>query len=293
VAETWFWLTLICAFSLATADAATKAWLQGYSTRELSLVRLGVTGLVMLPLVGDPRDLAAQPPAFWLWIAALLPLEIGAMLLYVRSIRDYPLSLTLPYLAFTPVFVILTGYLLLEERVSLLGGLGILLVVAGAWLLNQEHADPRNWRSWALPLRAILVNPGSRMMLGVAFLYSLTSVMGKGAMQYMAPEHFGAFYFLLLGIASLVVLALPAPRVLRGIWRRPWAMLAVSLFNAVMVYTHFLALQLVEVAYMIAVKRTSLLFGILYGALIFGERGLGPHLVAGMLMLGGVFLIVS
>jgi drug/metabolite transporter (DMT)-like permease len=292
VVETWLWLTLICAFSLATADAATKAWLQGYSARELSLVRLGVTGLVMLPLVGDPSDLAGQPPAFWLWIAALLPLEIGAMLLYMRSIRDYPLSLTLPYLAFTPVFVMLTGYLLLAERVSLPGAFGILLVVAGAWLLNQEHADPRNWRSWALPLKAILVNPGSRMMLGVAFLYSLTSVMGKGAMQYMAPEHFGAFYFLLLGIASLTVLAVPAPRILRGIWRRPWAMLAVSLFNAVMVYTHFLALQLVEVAYMIAVKRTSLLFGILYGALIFGERGLGPHLVAGGLMIGGVFLIL-
>jgi drug/metabolite transporter (DMT)-like permease len=42
---------------------------------------------------------------------------------------------------------------------------------------------------------------------------------------------------------------------------------------------------------MIAVKRTSLLFGILYGALLFHERGLGMHLVAGTLMLGGVFLI--
>ena len=51
------------------------------------------------------------------------------------------------------------------------------------------------------------------------------------------------------------------------------------------------AVQRVEVAYMIAVKRSSLLFGIIYGALIFRERGLGAHLLAGMLMLGGVFLI--
>jgi drug/metabolite transporter (DMT)-like permease len=292
VVDDWLWLALICAFSLATADAATKAWLKSYSARELALVRLGVTGLVMIPLLGDPADLAGYPRAFWLWVFALLPLEMGAMLLYMRSIRDYPLSLTLPYLAFTPVFVILTGFLFLGERASLMGSLGILLVVAGAWLLNQEHSDPRHWQSWALPLKAILVNPGSRMMLGVAFLYSLTAVMGKGAMQYMPPEQFGAFYFLLLGLASAVVFGLSAPRVLKGVWRRPWAVLAVSLFNAVMVYTHFLALQRVEVAYMIAVKRTSLLFGILYGAIVFGERGLGPHLIAGTLMVCGVFLIL-
>jgi uncharacterized membrane protein len=96
----------------------------------------------------------------------------------------------------------------------------------------------------------------------------------------------------LLGVAAAVIFALPSPRILAGIWRRPAAVLTVSLLNAVMVYTHFLALQLVEVAYMIAVKRTSLLFGILYGALIFGERGLGPHLVAGALMICGVFLIL-
>ena len=61
---------------------------------------------------------------------------------------------------------------------------------------------------------------------------------------------------------------------------------------AVMAYTHFLALQQVEVAYMIAVKRTSLLFGILYGALLFKETGLTRRLPAGVLMVAGVALIL-
>jgi drug/metabolite transporter (DMT)-like permease len=289
----WLFLSLLCAFSLACADAATKAWLSSYSARELTLVRLAITGLLMSPLLSGIGPLADLPPVFWFWIAALVPLEMAAMLLYMRAIRDHPLSLTLPYLAFTPVFVILTGQLLLGEKVSLGGGAGILLVVAGAWLLNLEHADLGNWRGWLAPLRAILYDPGSRMMLGVALLYSLTSAMGKRAMQYMAPERFGAFYFVLLGFAVLLFFALPRPRTIIRIWRRPLGVLAVSLFSAAMVYTHFLALQLVEVAYMIAVKRTSLLFGILFGALFFNERGLGMHLVAGGLMLGGVFLIAS
>ena len=69
---------------------------------------------------------------------SIVPLEILAMLLYIRAIRDYPLSQTLPYLAFTPVFVTVTGYLLLGETLSGRGLLGILLVVAGAWLLLHQ-----------------------------------------------------------------------------------------------------------------------------------------------------------
>jgi drug/metabolite transporter (DMT)-like permease len=287
----WLSLSLVCAFSLASADAATKAWLRDYSARELSLVRLGLTGLLMAPLLTDLGPLADLPRAFWLWVLALVPLEVAAMLLYMQAIRDHPLSLTLPYLAFTPVFVILTGFLLLGERVSFKGAGGVSLVVIGAWLLNVRHARLREWRSWGAPLAAIVYEPGSRMMLSVALLYSLTATMGKGALQYMAPKHFGAFYFALLGVVVTLLFAAPRPRMLKSIWRRPWGVLAVTACNATMVYTHFLALQRVEVAYMIAVKRSSLLFGILYGAVFFRERDLASHLLAGVLMVVGVSLI--
>ena len=61
----------------------------------------------------------------------------------------------------------------------------------------------------------------------------------------------------------------------------------------IMIVTHFLALQQVETAYMIAVKRTSLVFGILFGVLWFGETRLRGKLLAGSLMLGGVAIITA
>lgn len=252
---------------------------------------MGLTGILLTPLLADAPRLSDLPLAFWGWVLALVPLEMAAMLLYMRAIRDHPLALTLPYLAFTPVFVILTGFVLLGERVSAAGAGGILLVVAGTWLLNAGHARGNDWRTWLAPLGAIVHEPGARMMLAVALLYSLTSAMGKGALRYMAPEDFGAFYFVLLGAAAVMLFALPAPGILLRIWRRPWAVVTVAALSAVMVYTHFLAIQQVEVAYMIAVKRTSLLFGILYGALLFREANLAGHALAGAIMLAGVFLI--
>ena len=287
----WLPLALLSAFSVASVDAATKAWLQGFSARELTLVRLGGAGLLMTPLLADLPPLRTLPAPFWGWLAALVPLELAAMLLYMRAIRDHPLSLTLPYLAFTPVFAIVVAWLLLGERVSLQGAGGILMVVAGAWLHNGDRAG-RNWRIWADPLRAILRGPGSRLMLAVAAIYAVTSTLGKGAMTYMAPEDFGAFYFAVLGISVVLLFALPRPGSLLKIARRPLPVLAVAALMASMAYSHFLALQQAEVAYMIAVKRTSLLFGILYGALIFREPGLARRLPAGGLMVAGVALIL-
>ncbi|EXJ13643.1 EamA family transporter [Imhoffiella purpurea] len=101
----WITLALLCAFSLASADAATNAWLQGFSALELLVVRFCVPALLLSPLLPDMPPIGEIPLAFWGWIGLLIPLELIAMLVYMAAIRDHPLSQTLPYLAFSPVFV--------------------------------------------------------------------------------------------------------------------------------------------------------------------------------------------
>jgi drug/metabolite transporter (DMT)-like permease len=287
----WLPLTLACALALASADALTKRTLAGRDTRELALVRLTLPGALLLPWF-FAQPLPALPPAFWAWIAALLPAEIVAMLIYQRAIRDHPLALTVPYLAFTPVLVTVTGWVVLGESVSAGGLAGILLVTAGGWLLNAGLYERGGlWRNIVAPLRAIWDNPGSRQMLGVAAIYAFTSVGGKRAMAYVGPSQFAALYFALLGAVTLMLFAPTRPARLRVFVERPVASLGVGVLMAVMVTTHFLAIESVEAAYMIAVKRTSLVFGILYGALLFGERHLGRNLVAGAFMVAGVAMI--
>jgi drug/metabolite transporter (DMT)-like permease len=286
----WLPLTLLCALSLATADAVTKRYLSDYTSTELLVIRFAVTALILAPafLVLPVPEFPSQ---FWGWLLLLVPLEIIAMLLYVRAIRDSPLSLTLPYLAFTPVFAVLIGYLFLGEMVSAKGLMGIVLVVVGAYLLNIEQLYSSQGRDLCAPLRAIARNSGSRIMLFVAMIYSVTSVAGKGALQYVSASFFGVFYFSLLGTVVLIGFFTMRPRQLRLLWRRPLVHFTVGALMAVMVITHFLAISEVEVAYMIAVKRTSLIFGIIYGAFLFKEKQLGSKLVAGALMVAGVALV--
>ena len=65
------------------------------------VVRLGLSGLLLTPWVLT-FDLPALPPPFWGWLALIMPLEIVAMLMYMKAIRDHPLALTVPYLAPSP-----------------------------------------------------------------------------------------------------------------------------------------------------------------------------------------------
>ena len=286
----WFWLALTCAFSLATADALTKKYLGDYTASELALVRFVGTGLLLSPLLLW-QPLPPLPAVAWAWLAVAVPLEILAMLLYMRAIRDGPLALTLPYLAFTPALTTLTGYLILGEQVSGKGLGGILLIVAGAYLLNLEAGAGRSRRAWLAPLQAIGREPGSRLMLLVAAIYSLTSVVGKKLLAFIPVPAFGPFYYALVGGLTLILFSFKQPGIGQVLWRRPGPQLAIAALLSVMVITHFLAISRVEAAYMIAVKRTSLLFGIGYGALWFGEKQLAQHLLAGALMLLGVALL--
>jgi len=56
--------------------------------------------------------------------------------------------------------------------------------------------------------------------------------------------------------------------------------------------TYVLGLSLAKVAYVISVRRLSVLFGVFYGFVLFKESGLGERLAGALLMLAGFVLIV-
>lgn len=286
----WFGLALICAASVAAADAASKRMFQNYATGEMAIVRFGLPALLLLPL------LAFQPPtlppaAFWYWVLPAIPLEILAEALYIRALRGSPLYLCLPMLALTPLSTSLVGYLLLGESPNAGGLAGIALLVAGAYALNIEQARAAQPMTWFAPIGAIARSSGARAMLAVAALWSVTAVLSKGAMAHMPATGFAPFYVGMVGLANLLFFGTRAPRAWRPLLDAPLPVLLVAGLLATSYLAHYAALAQVETAYMIAVKRTSILFGILWGALLFGERRLRQHLAAGGIMVAGLALL--
>lgn len=284
---TWFLLSLTAALGLATADALTKRFFSDLAPYRMGVVRiLSTAPWMVLALLFLPRAVPDQ--TFWLAIAAALPLEVFAFFLYMRALKLSPLSLSLPFLAFTPVFMILTGRLILGEALTTSGVLGILLIVLGAYVLNLSKM-----KSGLLgPIRAVLREPGSWIMLLVSFIYSITAPIGKVAILHSNPWFFAAVYNLVLSavIVSLWPVAAGGAGV-RGTFSKPGPMLLIGLMAAMENFAHMMAIAQVEAAYMIAVKRLSLLFGVLYGAWWFGEENIRERLAGAAIMIAGVFLI--
>ncbi|MDY6942769.1 MAG: DMT family transporter [Pseudomonadota bacterium] len=286
----WLWLALASAFALATADALTKGRLAHRPAAELMFARFLFQALWLAPVLWlMPPDWPAPP--FWGWLGAMVPLELLAMYSYMRAIQSSPLALTLPYLAFTPVFITVTGWVLLGERLSSTGVVGTFSVAVGAYLLNIRHLRRNGRLAWLAPLAAIFRELGSKWMLLAAIVFAFTSVMGKGALQYMAPISFAALYYVILGGVVALGFVLTQPRVFVDVGRNVGAHSWVGVFMVAMIVCHFLAIQHVEVAYMITAKRTSLLFGMIYGAVLFGEPDIRRNLLAAAFMLLGVFLV--
>jgi len=98
------------------------------------------------------------------------------------------------------------------------------------------------------------------------------------------------FYTILLGVSFFIIVKyrkgkIKPEKITISIW-------IIGFFNALMMVSHMIAIKYIQVAYMIAVKRTSLLFGVVFGYLFFQEKEIGKRLFSACLMLVGVILIL-
>ena len=284
----WFPIALGTAFLAAASDALTKVYLRPLGTIKMAMGRVATPVVFLAPLLFFTKW-PHLDNTFWCTLAVLLPLETTALLLYMEALKVSPLSLTVPFLAFTPAFMILTGTIILHEHLKASGIAGILLIVIGSYSLNIDQA---RFGPFA-PLIAIFKEKGSLLMLAVALIYSITSVLGKVAIQHSDHLFFAAFYFIAHGLFSSLVLGLLFKvNPLAVIKTCPKGVIYVGFAQSGMVITHMWAISMAPAAYMIAVKRLSVLFGVLIGCLFFREKGLSSKLFGATLMVTGVFLIV-
>ena len=288
----WCLFAILAGFFVALSDALNKKYLSSVGYPYMVIARtLGSFPFlfpIFLFLTHHYNGSSYFSFQFVSNVSLLLILEITATILYMKGIKVSPLSLTLPFLSFTPIFIILTGYVLLGEKISKEGALGIILVVAGSYCINF----PSIKEGFLAPIKAIKKEKGSFLLLQVAFIYSITSVLGKKGLLLSNPLWFASFYFSILAIVStLSIKILYRIKLWEFIKKYYKAILVIGLTQGLMCYCHMIALSQIETAYMIALKRTSILFAVILGYLMFKETYFLIRFFAVILMLVGILII--
>ncbi len=223
------------------------------------------------------------------WVALLIGGSINAVtaLLYIKAIKVSDLSLTVPLVALTPLFMLLTSPLIVGEYPSFFDYIGILLIVIGSYLLNIKDKS----QGYLAPFKALLNEPGPKLMLIVAFLWSITSNFDKIGVQNSSPIFWLFSIFGTISILLLPVLLYNTPNPSRKILKQLPMLAAMGFFNAIGVLCQMQALTLTLVVQVIAIKRTSVLMGVLFGHFIFKEKDIQQRLLGAGIMILGVFFI--
>lgn len=282
----WFFLALSAAISIAVRDVSIKTY-KSLTPPEIAILEL----LWAVPYFLAGSLLVTKPPldhTFWWAFGLSIPINIIAYILYLYAIKISPISLTVPFLAFTPPFMILTGFFILSETINIWGGMGIAMIVLGGYVLHVKKGQVSFWA----PFVAFAKEKGSWFMLIVAILYAFAAVIGKKAILHSSPLFFSYTFFLVFNLTTLTGLFLGRKTDWRKIMHHTPKGIWLGTLLMVHISCHALAIAVSTAVYMVAVKRSNILFSVLLSWLILKEEDIRYRGLGTLLMFAGMLLII-
>jgi uncharacterized membrane protein len=279
---------------LAGLSALFESFKDVASKRSLPLIDVYLISwalfALMLPVWAGCWILGKIPPlgpAFFIALLLSGTLNAIAVVLYIQALGRSDLSLTVPVLTLTPLFMLGTSPLIIQEYPTGIDALGVLLIAIGAYVLNLRASH----QGYLAPFRAILSEPGPRLMLMVALLWSFTADFDKIGVVNSSPGFWVISLFSFVAIALIPVILLKSKQPFQQLRQHYPMLLLIGGLSTISVLCQMQAIQMTQVTQVIAIKRTSALFGVLWGHLLFKEKGLRERTAGTILMMIGVFAI--
>lgn len=268
-----FLAILVAALLHASWNALVKTGEDRFASVLLLALAQGAIAALLIPVFGLPA------PAAWPWVLLGSALHTGYKLFLVRAYRDADLSQVYPLArGAAPLIVTVASALFLAELPPPLRIAAVVAIAGGIMLMARGGGLGGTALLWALGT--------------AAFTASYTMADGVGARVAGSASAFAMTMFAIDGLAmAACALAARGPggfvRLLPG-WRSGVAAGAMSLASYWIVIWGFTRAPLAMVA---ALRETSVLFAMLIGLFLLGERVAPGRWAAAALILAGVVLM--
>ncbi|KAG2780124.1 hypothetical protein PC129_g21406 [Phytophthora cactorum] len=291
--------------SIAVINSVVNALcdpLRKYLTKFMDpFMVVAMRGLIQAPLfvVWAIVDTGGRLPPlnhlFWTSVCISGSINIITSYLYNRAIQISTLSATVPFLSFTPAFLVVVAFLVLGEVPTVSGVLGISIAMMGGFWLQGAKDDHA---SKDLLIDSSNASKGSMYMILVAFLWSISNAFDKIGVQNSTPLVYGATIQVIVAGGSYILqkmrvggeeIYLPIGQEMKIPWK--FVILA-GVTSVVAYYINLVATQHLEVSYVIAIKRSGCIWSVLMGRFLFRERNLRKKIPSILLMVLGVICIV-
>jgi drug/metabolite transporter (DMT)-like permease len=274
---------LLNAFALAASSVFIKR-LSGITPNLLTWVRFGTTIPVLAVLVSIFSEWFIPPIEYWLLLLlVIVPLEVAFAYLFVKSYHLSDMSVAAPLSAFSSIFLIPIGFVVLGELPTIVGFGGIVLIFFGSFFLGWRTGGKILY-SW----RNILFDKGALLSLLGALLASFAVAFAKPAFQY-APPLLSGFYTTLFLVLYLAPFTIHHLRSVNSVTAGDFGGLSIT--SGLSIALHYVGLSLLPAAYYISIKRLSIVFQVLFGKVFFKEGDIVRRFLGSLLMVAGVVLI--
>lgn len=282
----WFIFAFLTAFFEATKDAFSKSSLKkvdeyivSWAFRFFALPFI----LILLVFYGIPEI----KPMFWVALLVSGTLNVITTIIYMKAIKASDLSLTVPIVTFTPLFLLITSPLIVGEFPGISGIAGIFLIVFGSYTLNIKKMH----QGFLAPFKALLKEKGPRLMLLVAFIWSITSNFDKIGVENSSAIFWVASITTFIAFWMFPIMFYKSKNKISQIKSNWKALIPIGMFGSIALFCQMTAITMTLVPYVISIKRTSAIISALYGFFIFKEKGIKERLLGASIMVLGVVLI--
>ena len=286
---TWYMFALLAALSESLKSLVSKQSLQAISPQWTALSACAIPIPLLLGWLVIVQTPLSFGPKFFPVLLIGGSLNVWALFLFMRALQASDLSVTIPFISFTPIFLLATSPVLVGDVPTGQDMLGIFCIVAGAYTLQIRLAEQNIWA----PFRAILQQDGPRRMLGVAMIYSISSNFDKLGVQQSSPLVWSLSITSFMTLGFLVWLRwMPrgnSPNFLRP--RFMVLLVLIGFFQGIGLLVHNQALSMGPVPSVIAVKRSSILFAAVWGFLFLRERHIQERVGGVLLMILGMSIM--
>ena len=279
--RTALWVTLLS----AALHATWNYWLKRSEDRSSVIFGAGyVTVLAAAPLYliwGHPGALLG-PVGLWVVASAVIHFAYRALL--AATYDRAALSQAYPVVRSAPILVALGAVLFLDERIPLAGWGGILLTVAGIYVLYHHELSSMS-RGGLRGLGFALAT-----MLSIT-CYTLVDKQGV-SLGALHPAEFFYTYDLLLSLLYTGTLNRKRRRSLVAVYRRELGrVVGIALLEPLSYILILWAFTRARVSYVVSVRQTSVVLAALLGVVLLGERAGKSRVGGALLVLVGVALL--
>lgn len=282
-----FLLAFGTAISEALKDITSKHNLHHVDEYTAAFAMHLVQSLLLIPIVYFTGWEAMSTRFLWTLLASSL-LQLAVILLYFKAIKRSEISVTLPLITLTPLFMLITSPIMIGEFPSTLGLIGIVLIVIGTYVSNMNE-DPKKVFA---PFLSLAKNQGARYMLLVAFIWSITSNLDKIGVEETSPVFWSFTKDFVILVYLIPILLWKSKKPWLQIRNRKGPLMMVGFLRSTSVLTQMFAIQFILVPYVISIKRASAVFIILYAFFFLNEKKNFRNRMIGItVILIGLFVI--